>query len=91
MEFKFDIGDTVFGVTRQGFVTKYRVLSRKYEEDAVGSRATYEVCKPTNTGSTTDLAEEQLYADKEVAVNVLIEEEKQRHEDRIREIYSFAE
>lgn len=90
MEFKFSIGDTVFGV-RGGDVNEYRVLSRKYEEDSVGSRTTYEVCRPTNAGSTADFAEGQLYADKEVAVNVLIEEENQRHEDRIREIYSFAE
>lgn len=90
MEFKFSIGDTVFGV-KGGNVTEYRVLSRKYEEDAGGSRATYEVCKPTNVGSTADIDERLLYADKEVAVNVLIEEENQRHEDRIREIYLFAE
>ena len=87
MNFKFNIGDTVYGV-RNDSVAEYKVLARKYEEDASSVAVTYEVCRPNNTGSSVVLGESRLHSDKEVALNVLLEEENQRHEDRIRQIYA---
>lgn len=88
MEFKYNIGDTVYA-SRHNDIEEYRVLARRYEEDSEQCSETYEVCRPSNTSSTIVLNVRQLYSDKEVAVNVLIEEENGRHEDRIRELQSF--
>lgn len=87
-QFKFSVGDTVYGI-KDGTLAEYRVLMRKYEEDADWKSVVYEVCKPGNTGNSLRMEEQNLYSDKEVAVNVLIEEENGRHAARIREINSI--
>lgn len=85
MGFKFNIGDTIYGCDK-GSVCEYKVAARTYYEDSDGVTVEYRVYDPSNPSRWTDVHERDLYSEKEVAVQVLIEQENERHLKRISEL-----
>ena len=85
MDFKFDRGDTIY-VCDVRSVCEYKVAARTYYEDSDGVKVEYRVYDPSNPSKWTDVHERNLYSEKEVAVQVLIEKEDERHRQRISEL-----
>jgi hypothetical protein len=87
MDFKFcfEIGETIYGCDGES-VFEYKVASRTYYEDSDGVKVEYRVYDPNNPSHWTDVHESSLYSEKEVAVQVLIEQENERHNKRISQL-----
>lgn len=85
MDFKFNIGDTIYGCDR-GSVCEYKVVSRSYYEDPDGVEVKYRVYDPANPSRSTSVHECDLYSEKVVAVQTLIDQENERHKQRMSEL-----